>query len=368
MACRAPSTAKPRKIFLSVLAALGSLVVTGHTATALTLEEIALLKGPDREKTLLEGAKTEGKVVLYSAMIVDQALRPLVAAFKAKYPFVDLEFWREDSTKILQKVLAERRANAQLVDIVEWGGGVPSAIQAGVITPFHSPSLDAYPKAYYDAQGRYAATRLGYYGMAFNTKIVPEADVPKTYEDLLAPKWRDKISWPISEQGSLEFIVHTMMHMGNERGEAYLKKLADQKLVAFTGSARALVDRVGQGEVPLAIQIYAHHPLISRAKGAPLDVQMMDPIPSDVSAIQLVKGAKHPHAAMLLIDFVLSKEGQIVLQKADYLPAHPEVDPQDSLRKIVPRLAKISENVISPLEFFDRRAKAVEIFEKYFDK
>ncbi len=338
------------------------------SAAAFTADEIAMLKGPDREKILLEGAKAEGKVVLYSAMIVDQALRPLVAAFKAKYPAVDLEFWREDSTKILQKVLAERRANAQLVDVVEWGGGVPSAIEAGVIAPFYSPSLDVYPKAYYDQQGRYAATRLGYYGMAFNTKLVAEADVPKTYDDLTNPKWKGKISWPVSEQGSTEFIIHSMMHMGEARGEAFLKKLAAQELIAFTGSARSLVDRVGQGEVPLAIQIYAHHPLISKAKGAPLDVQMMDPIPSDVSAIQLVKGAKHPHAAMLLIDFVLSKEGQTVLQKADYLPAHPDVDPQDSLRKIVPRLAGIKENVISPLEFFARRDAALKLFEKYFDK
>ena len=265
-------------------------------------------------------------------------------------------------------MLAERRANAQLVDVVEWGGGVPSAIEAGVITPFTSPSLDVYPKAYYDQQGRYAATRLGYYGMAYNTRLVSDADAPKTYEDLLAPKWKGKISWPISEQGSTEFIVHSLMHMGDAKGEAYLKQLASQDLVAFTGSARALVDRVGQGEIPLAIQIYAHHPLISRAKGAPLDVQMMNPIPSDVSAIQLVKGAKHPHAAMLLIDFILSKEGQIVLQKADYLPAHPEVDPQDTLRKIVPRLANIPENVISPLEFYARRDKALALYDKYFDK
>lgn len=350
------------------MALVAALMLQGGVSSARTPEEVAMLKGPDREKILLEGAKAEGKVVLYSAMIVDQALRPLVNAFRAKYPGVELEFWREDSTKILQKVLAERRANAQLVDVVEWGGGVPSAIEAGVIIPFYSPSLDAYPKAYYDAQGRYAATRLGYYGMAYNTRLMKEADVPKTYEALTDPKWKGKIAWPISEQGSTEFIIHSMMHMGDAKGEDFLKRLAAQKLVAFTGSARSLVDRVGQGEIPLAIQIYAHHPLISKEKGAPLDVQMMDPVPSDVSAIQLVKGAKHPHAAMLLIDFVLSKEGQMVLRAADYLPAHPEVDPQDSLRKIVPRLAGLGENSISPMEFYARRAKALELFEKYFDK
>src|SRR5436190_21995096 len=105
------SKTKPRKFVALAMAALGFWAANASEGTAApTLEEIALLKGPDREKTLLEGARAEGKVVLYSAMIVVQALRPLVTAFKAKYPFIDLEFWREDSTKILQKVLAERRA------------------------------------------------------------------------------------------------------------------------------------------------------------------------------------------------------------------------------------------------------------------
>src|SRR5262249_42812130 len=148
-----------------------------------------------------------------------------------------------------------------------------------------------------DPNGNYAATRYDYYGLAYNTKLVSADDVPKAYDELLDPKWKGKISWPIAEQGSLEFIMHTLIFMGEGKGEAYLAKLSAQNLVAFTGSARSLVDRVGQGEVPLAIQIYAHHPLISKAKGAPLDVQMMDPVPVDFSAIQLVKGAPHPFSA-----------------------------------------------------------------------
>ena len=84
---------------LSRTALLGAaLAMMCGAAHALTVEEIATLKGPNRQQILLDGAKAEGKVVLYSAMIVDQALRPLVTAFKAKYPQVDLEFWREDST------------------------------------------------------------------------------------------------------------------------------------------------------------------------------------------------------------------------------------------------------------------------------
>jgi ABC-type Fe3+ transport system substrate-binding protein len=361
----------PRKALSAFLVAAAATLSFGSFAApaeTLTVEQIATLSGPDRDHILQEGARTEGKVVLYSGMIVDQALRPLVAAFQTKYPFVKLDFWREDSTQILQKVLAERRANAQQVDVLEWGGGVPTAIRAGLIQPFRSPTLSAYPAEDVDPKGNYAATRFDYYGTAFNTKLVSDDAVPKNYEDLLDSKWRDKISWPIAEQGSLEFIMHVMMFMGDEKGEAYLQKLSTQRLVAFTGSARALVDRVGQGEVPLAIQIYAHHPLISKAKGAPLDVQMMDPVAVDFSAIQLVKGAPHPYGAMLLIDFILSEDGQRVLQKADYLPANPAISPSESLRKIVPRLSGHTENVISPEAYFSHRDQAVALYEKYFDK
>ncbi len=329
--------------------------------------DIALLKGPDRERTLLAGAEKEGKVVLYSAMIVNQALRPLVDAFKKKYPKVDLEFWRADTSDILQKVLTERRANAQLVDVVEWGGGTSLAIKAGVVQPFLSAYKDAYPAGHYDAEGRYAATRLSYYGLAYNTKLVSDAAVPKTYDDLLDPKWRGKIAWAISESGHVLFLVHILMTMG-DKADGYLARLGRQDIVPYTGSARALVDRVGQGEYPLALHIFAHHPLISKAMGAPLDVQMLPPIPSDFSAVQVIKDAPHPHAAMLLVDYLLSEDGQNILKAADYLPSLPKVDPPDSLRKIVPRLNGAPENVIPALTFLDKREAALEMYKKHFDK
>ena len=93
----------------SLIMALAFLSMASTQVGALTIEEVAVLKGPDRQKTLLDGARAEGKVVLYSGMIVNQALRPLAAAFKAKYPFVNLEYWRESSSTILKKIIAERR-------------------------------------------------------------------------------------------------------------------------------------------------------------------------------------------------------------------------------------------------------------------
>jgi iron(III) transport system substrate-binding protein len=126
------------------------------------------------------------------------------------------------------------------------------------------------------------------------------------------------------------------------------------------------VDRVGAGEYKIALEIYAHHPLISKAKGAPLDTVMLDPVPSAVSTIQLAKDAPHPNAAMLLIDFVLSREGQEVLRKADYFSANPKVQTSAMLRKIIPGLNGMQEIVFTPALMFDSRDEANALFNKYF--
>ena len=336
-------------------------------AFAAPAPNIATYKGPDREQLILAGAKREGKVSFYSGMIENQALRPIADAFKKKYPFVAVDYWRGDSRALVQKTLTERRAGRVPGDILESTGGAEALIKAGAIDPFYSSSAAGFPKNYLDPNGMLVASRLDYFGMAYNTRQVAAADVPKTYDDLLNPKWKGAIAWRAdSEVGAGLFIAGVMREMGKEKGEAYLKRLARQGIVNYAGSARALVDRVGEGEYKIALEIYAHHPLISKAKGAPLDTQMLDPVPSALSTIQLAKNAPHPNAAMLFIDFVLSKEGQEVLRAAQYLSPNPQVDTDPSLRKIIPRLNGLKETVFTPELMFESRDEANALFNKYF--
>ncbi|MSP94688.1 MAG: extracellular solute-binding protein [Alphaproteobacteria bacterium] len=350
---------------LTVLAALlAAMAVPVWAAPAI---DIATYKGADREQLLLAGARKEGKVAFYSGMIENQALRPLVEAFKKKYPFLAVEYWRGDSRGLVQKTLTERRANRVIGDIVESTGGAEVLIKAGAVQAFSSPASAMYPAAYVDKNFMWAASRLNYFGVAYNTRQVSAADVPKSYQDLLNPKWRGQIAWRAdSEVGAGLFIASVLQSMGKAAGEAYLQKLSAQRIVNYAGSARALVDRVGEGEYRLALEIYAHHPLISKAKGAPLDTQMLNPATSSLSTIQLVKGAPHPHAAMLMIDFVLSKEGQETLRAAQYLSPNPNVAPDPSLTKIIPRLAGFKETVITPELMFASRNESNALFQKYF--
>jgi iron(III) transport system substrate-binding protein len=315
----------------------------------------------------MAGARREGRVELYSGMIENQALRPIADAFRKKYPFIAVDYWRGDSRALIQKVLTERRAGRVTGDVLESTGGAEALIRGGAVAPFRSPPSAEYPAKYVDPKGFWAVSRLDFFGLAFNTRQVSAALAPKSYDDLLDPKWRGAIAWRAdSEVGAPLFIAGILRSMGKDKGEAYLKRLAAQRIVNYAGSARALVDRVGAGEYKIALEIYAHHPLISKALGAPLETAMLDPVPSAVSTIQLARNAPHPNAAMLLIDFILSREGQNVLRAADYFSANPAVETSPMLRKIVPGLNGLHELVFTPAMMFDTRDEANAMFNKYF--
>jgi iron(III) transport system substrate-binding protein len=342
-------------------------LLAAASASAAPASDIALYKGADREARILAGAKREGRVAFYSGMIENQALRPIADAFKKKYPFMAVDYWRGDSRALVQKALTERRAGRVSGDILESTGGAEALIRAGATQPFYSASSAGFPKNYVDPNGMWVASRLDYFGVAYNTRQVSAADVPKTYEDLLNPKWKGAIAWRAdSEVGADLFIAGVMRDMGKAKGEAYLKRLSGQNIVNYAGSARALVDRVGEGEYKIALEIYAHHPLISKAKGAALETQMLDPVPSALSTVQLASEAPHPNAAILFIDFLLSKEGQEVLRAAQYLSPNPQVDTDPSLRKIIPRLNGLKETVFTPELMFQTRDEANALFNKYF--
>jgi iron(III) transport system substrate-binding protein len=347
--------------------ALAAVAIAFLSAGPAQSQDILNYTGSDRQAKLVAGAKKEGQLTIYTALTVNQAVRPLIAGFTKKYPFIKTEYWRGSSRKIAQKVNAERRADSLVADVMEGSGLSQIMIKSKAVTPFTSPYTAALPKKYTDPDNLWVPSRFSYFGMAYNTKIVPPGTQPKTYEDLLNPKWKGKIAWRIgSESGAPLFITNIRQHLGEAKAKAYFEKLTGQGIVNFRGSARTLVNRVVQGEYPLAIQIFAHHPVISAQKGAPVAVQMLQPIPSINGTIMVPKGVKHPHTAMLFVDYYLSDEGQNVLKKARYFPVLASVKPRKELEMIVPRLAGTQENFVSPAALFANRKASNAIFKKYF--
>ena len=354
--------------FLLGAIACAVLLLAAATARAQSNDEILTYRGADREQKLIEGAKKEGQVVIYGALIQNQAMRPLADGFGKKYPFVKITTWRADSEDIVQKAAAEVRANNVVADLIEGTGAGEQAVEANIALPYYAPAVEGFPAAYRSSTGLWAPTRLSYYSIAYNTKQVGGDKAPKSYEALLDPQWRGKMAWRIgSSTGTPLFITNLRLAWGEERARAYFDKLREQKIVNFgAGSARTLVDRVIAGEYAIALNIFAHHPLISKAKGAPVNSQLMDPVATTAATMSVVKGLHHPYAAMLLADYILSKEGQAILARAEYFPVDPDVPPLPALAPIVPKIAGVPENFIGPDKLIKFTDSSEDIYQKLF--
>jgi iron(III) transport system substrate-binding protein len=197
----------------------------------------------------------------------------------------------------------------------------------GYVLQWQPDSAKEYPADLKDPAGYWVANNLFIITPGFNTSMVPRGTEPKTYQDLLNPKWRGKMAWngfPTSS-GMGGFVGTVLTEMGEDKGKAYLRELAKQGVAPLRGSAREVLDQVIAGEYPIALQIFNHHAVISKKKGAPVDWIKMEPATGTLSVLSIHQSAPHPNAAKLLVDFIISKEGQEVFRDSDYVTAHPDV-------------------------------------------
>src|SRR5205085_12009235 len=131
------------------------------------------------------------------------------------------------------KISAEVRANNVAADVFEGTGVGEQVVEAKLAQPFTTPALDVYPAAYRDPAGLWVPTRLSYYSIAYNTRLVPPDKVPKSYEDLLDPQWRGKMAWRIgSASGTPLFITNLRLAWGEERAQKYFERLKEQPIVS----------------------------------------------------------------------------------------------------------------------------------------
>src|ERR1041384_3116296 len=351
---------------LYIIATAAVFLALDKSASAVSVEEVALLKTTNREKVLVDGAKKEGKVNFYTGLIVDQVVRPVKDAFEKEYPFLQVEFFRGNSERVAQRVLTEYQAKRYEVDVVSSSAATTMVQKAGYIQPFFTPHFAEYPPELKDPKGFWGSTNVYFMTLGYNTRNVKPNELPKTYDDLLNPRWKGQMMWSTSRgSGAPQFIGNIFVTMGQEAGKTYMQKLKQQNIAKSTASARQILDLVIAGEYPIAIQIFNHHAYISKSAGAPVDWQPLEPVTATNNTIGLAKNAPHPHAAMLFLDFVLSKKGQKVIQLTNYLPAHPEVPAlQADLKPGGGRFKRA--NYIGPDLFYDKSNEWADYFQNDF--
>jgi len=320
--------------------------------------------GPD--PALVEAARKEGTVVWYSTLIVNQIVRPMVAAFEAKYPGIKVEYSRSASSDVALKIANEARARRVQSDIFDGSNTVFLLRDPRLVTSYTPKAVDAWPAELKSKDGTWTALNIFYWTAAYNTDLVKPGDVPKTYEDLLDPKWKGKIAWTydLTPGGPPGFVHNILSTMGQEKGMAYLKAFARQEPVTIPGAQRVVLDKVISGEYPLCVMILNYHAAISMKAGAPVQWLKMEPLIQTMSLVSITGGAPHPNAARLMVEFMLSEEGQKVFADNDYIPAHPGVPAR--VPELKPDAGGFKVNLISPDMVRDHAPEWVALYKDLF--
>ena len=287
---------------------------------------LLFLAGPlyaQTEPQKIEGAKKEGSVYWYGSMNVDDA-SALIAGINKKYPFIDVKRSRAANAPVLSKLDVEARARGLNVDIIDLDGFyVSPVLKRNYWVRYVSPELASYPKELSDPRGLWAGFFLLPQVTIYNTNLVPATAAPKNYNDLLDARWKERITIPDS---GVTWYHGMLQYMGAEKGRSFMKQLAAQNVRVQSGN-RMMVELTMAGEHSIGIAAYAHRIGQFQKKGAPMGWIKDDVIITTPQAIGISGYGKSPNAAKLIIDFVLSQEGQMILRRSGRIPAHPKVEP-----------------------------------------
>ena len=294
-------------IAISMIAATNTLAASAPMSPA----QLALYQGADRDKILIEGAKKEGQLTFYNS---HTWFRTYVKDFEKKYPFIKVSEWRSDSKNLLSRAMAEFNSSRSLVDVIETTAEAMWVMKRdGVFQEYFTPEARYYPEDV-KAKGKNGLSYLGdretYNSLGFNTTLISPNEAPRTLKELLDPKWKGKMSIAGTSTG-VRWVGSTLDTLGRE----FLNKMAEQELTVQSMSGAALAGLVASGEVPLSPTIFDADVAVAKQKGAPIEWRPLDPVVTTVGYSGLSSKAPHPHAALLFLDYLHSKEGQQLMMK-----------------------------------------------------
>ncbi|MFZ3287672.1 MAG: extracellular solute-binding protein [Telluria sp.] len=288
----------------------GWLVAAACLAAVPALAQAPMYEGADRATRLLEGARREGTLTMYTSMAEKDSAR-LVEAFEQKYK-LKVVVWRSGKNKVLQRVITEARAGRNEVDFVLNPAPEMEALhREKLLQPVRSPVQKNLIQAALPAHGEWAGMRVYVMVQPYNTQQVKREDLPKSYEDLLNARWKGKLG---IEGKSQEWFYTLMQAMGEEKGLRLFRDLANGNGLSNRQGNSLLANLVASGEVPFALNVYSYLAEQKREAGAPLDYIALSPTIAYTDGLGIARNAPHPHAATLFYDFMLSDGQKIVGQ------------------------------------------------------
>jgi iron(III) transport system substrate-binding protein len=278
--------------------------------------------GPD----LLERARAEGSAVFYTSIDALVAEK-MAAAFKAAYPGIELQVERSGAERIMQRLMQEADSNLHVADVVE-GSDVTSFIdwkRRGWLAQYVPAEVArAWPVEERDPDGRFASVRAHLSVIGYNSRQVKPEDAPKSFADLLAPKWRMRM---VKANPSYSGTIVTSTYAITEAlGWSYLEKLAAQRVMQVQSSTEP-PKKVAQGERPVMVDGNEYDCFFLKDQGNPIEiVYATEGSPLIAGQAAVLQAAPHPNAARLFAEFLFSAECQQLMVDVGGLRSfHPDV-------------------------------------------
>jgi iron(III) transport system substrate-binding protein len=282
----------------------------------------------------VDAGKKEGKVVVYGS-VVPQAMDGLHQAFKKKYG-IEVDYWRGSSTQVSERALTEWRAGRPGFDIAEGNRGVQLIMKSeGLFQKFIAPASEKFPAQYKEKDGLITPWRVLPISILYNTELVKAVDLPKTFDDLLNPKWMGKISIPdpTRHTTTAQFLWNLEKFKGDKWLD-YVRALAKQKPI-LVESLAPVTTTIIKGEAVVGITYIKY---IKQYKG-PVNYIPMDKYLTDPNYLSLSAKSAHPNAAKLYIDFACSTEGQKeIAEDGEFVLAPNVYPPIKDAEKVAPRM------------------------------
>ena len=290
----------------SVLPVSGAVWAQSKESAGQILRRYNKLAPGERQKALVKGAQTEGELAVYSTMRVDE-LDQLIKTFNKRYPFLKLNISRLSGRRVVTRIETEYRAGRHTVNVAGGFANIAYSLKiGGLIDPYYSPERKYFPLKNVESEGYFAPDYIAPVVLGYNTNMVKREEVPKSYDELLAPKWKGKL---FLDEEDYDWYVVMLRHFGKAKGVEYMKKLAAND-VAIRRSRILQTQMIIAGERPIGIALHGHSLLDFKDRGAPINYVILNPYFAKPSEVMLGRYAPHPHAAALYLDWVLSEEGQ----------------------------------------------------------
>lgn len=260
----------------------------------------------------------EREVSVYTSLISED-LTALSEAFEKKTG-IKVKGWRASSEKVLQRALTETRANRHDADVIETNGPeLESLYREKVLQPLKSVHLkDLMPQAI-RPHGYWVGTRINLFVQSYNTTLVSKGERPTSYADLTNPRWKGRLGIEAEDEDWFAMVVR---ELGEEAGLRIFREIARVNGFSVRKGHTLLSGLVASGEVPFALTTYSHGSEKLRQKGAPIEWYAIEPAIGRANGVAIMAKPAHPQAAALFVDFILSPEGQKILEKGGYLPAN----------------------------------------------